>query len=52
MPDAGREVLEGFLPEHRAARRWFGLALGVLILAGVFAVVVVRMPPMHVPCRF
>jgi hypothetical protein len=33
--------------EHRAARRWLGLALAVLVLAGVFALAVVvgRMPP-------
>jgi hypothetical protein len=34
-------------PEARAARQWLGLALGVLVLAGVFALAVVigRMPP-------
>ncbi|MDP3939480.1 MAG: hypothetical protein Q8R92_15275, partial [Deltaproteobacteria bacterium] len=33
--------------EHRAARQWLSLALGVLILAGLFALAVVigRMPP-------
>ena len=33
--------------EHRAARRWLGLALAVLVLAGLFALAVVvgRMPP-------
>jgi hypothetical protein len=34
-------------PESRAARQWLGLALGVLVLAGLFALAVVvgRMPP-------
>jgi hypothetical protein len=34
-------------PELRAARQWLGLALGVLVLAGLFALAVVvgRMPP-------
>jgi len=37
----------GDLPEARAARYWLGLAVGVLILAGFFSLVVVvgRMPP-------
>jgi len=35
------------LPEARAARAWLGLAIGVLMLAGFFSLVVVigRMPP-------
>jgi hypothetical protein len=35
------------LPEARSARYWLGLAVGVLILAGLFSLVVVigRMPP-------
>ena len=47
MPPALPQVVEDVLPERRAARQWLGLALGVLILAGLFAVAVVigRMPP-------
>ena len=43
--DHAMEALD--LPEARAARYWLGLAVGVLVLAGLFSLVVVvgRMPP-------
>ncbi|MAG30831.1 MAG: hypothetical protein CL908_08080 [Deltaproteobacteria bacterium] len=43
--DVSRGTLD--LPESRAARYWLGLAVGVLMLAGFFSLVVVvgRMPP-------
>ncbi len=46
MPAARDEDVRG-LPELRCARSWLGLAVGVLILAGLFSLVVVigRMPP-------
>jgi hypothetical protein len=42
----GQEV-EDPGPEYRVARQWLGLAIGVLVLAGLFALAVVvgRMPP-------
>ena len=50
MHDAGGAALRGgssFSPERRAARQWLGLALGVLLAAGLcaLAVVIGRMPP-------
>ena len=47
MPAGSPDVLDDLPPERRAARRWLGLSLGVLVLAGLFALAVVigRMPP-------
>lgn len=46
MP-AARDAQDPGPPEMRCARGWLGLAVGVLILAGLFSLVVVigRMPP-------
>jgi hypothetical protein len=45
VSDLARDAVD--LPEARAARHWLGLAIGVLMLAGSFSLVVVvgRMPP-------
>ena len=47
MPAGSPDILDEFTEERRAARRWLGLALAVLIFAGLFALAVVigRMPP-------
>lgn len=51
MNDGGGAAVRGmrssFSPERRAARQWLGLALGVLLAAGLcaLAVVIGRMPP-------